>query len=802
MIYKAILLIMLKRSGIIINIFLLLSVLLGGYLTLGVKVEENAMDLLPGEALRGDMELLQHLGMLNQVFLSLECDQPPGSGGGAPPELLKSAQAIGTALAASPLFREVFYRLPDGYEFRLAGSLQRYLPLLVDPADLAAVEARLAPAALDSRLHQSFLTLNNPAGLLMAKIVRNDPLDLTGVLLGKLAKLRGRLRLNVQDGYFVSQDGRHCLLWAESVTSLIASAPAKAVKAELDQVLAKSLEKGVRARLIGPLPHSLANSETIQKDLARLLPLSMVVLVLILVLLMRSWVSLLLVSMPFLAAPPAVAALSLLFPQPSAMALGFGIVLLGIGVDYAIYMYLVCRVEEGRVVLAPPFVKSLLMAAFTTIGVFVVLLYSHVPVHRQMAALAIVGLVFSLLLAWQLVPLLVARRRSRVGTDSPRFLIAIPTGRGWTMLVLLLWLLLLVGGMVGWSRLHYNGDLKSLDAATTQVREDEREFRVTWGREGEQAFVVAGGVSPGAALDLNDQVYSRLARADQLDGVQSLAPVLPGPARQARNAQAWQNFWQTRLPAFRPELEKAAQAQGFAPRAFQPFLERVVAEPPRLAPEVLIDGPLHPFLASLYRQVPVAGGEGRFLATTLVPENSETAPVLGSMSAALPGVRVLSNSRWRQQIDVLIKDDIFRLTAFAALVVILICLVAFREPRTLLGALAPVLSAQAAMALYAWLTGGELNMMHLLMAIMVQGPSVDYGIFMVTACREGMSRDTLLAVSLCALSTLSGFGVLALAVHPALRALGMTVLIGIGAAWPTAILVSPVIAGVREKKPC
>jgi len=48
-------------------------------------------------------------------------------------------------------------------------------------------------------------------------------------------------------------------------------------------------------------------------------------------------------------------------------------------------------------------------------------------------------------------------------------------------------------------------------------------------------------------------------------------------------------------------------------------------------------------------------------------------------------------------------------------------------------------------------------------------------------------------VSMCAVSTLSGFGVLTLAEHPALHTLGATVLVGIGAAWPTALWVTPAI---------
>ncbi len=785
-----------KISGKILNLLLLLLVLFGAYRAWQVQVEENALDLLPGKALRGDLELLQELGVINQVFISLETPSG-GEGGGAPPELLAGAQALGEGLAASPLFREVFYRLPPGYEFGLGGTLRRYLPVLAGPEDLAEIDTRLAPEEISQRLHRAFIDLNSPTGLLLARQIRTDPLDFMGLVLHKLSNLRGRLRLTVQDGYFVSEDGRHCLLWAESVAPLTGSKPATMVQAELDRLLG-ALPAGVKARVIGPLPHTLANANTIRSDLTHLLPVALVALVLILLLFLRDWRGLVVVAIPFLAAPPAVAVLALFYPHPSAMALGFGIVLLGIGVDFAIHLYLGGRVEHGRLLVAPQLRSSLMLAAATTISVFVVLLFSQVPAHRQMATLAIVGLALALLLAWRLIPLLPGRRPTRLENSS--FCLTRPSGR-WAFLVVAVWLLLLVGGIVGWSQLHYNGDLKSLDAPTRQVREDEQVFLSTWGRDGEQALVVARAAEAGAALDLNDRVYARLAGSGMLAGVQSLAPILPGPTRQAHNLRGWQDFWSVRLPPLQRNLTLVAARQGFAAGAFQPFLDGLGQDPGQLAPGVLIDGPLRPILHGLFRQTPSSEmGRGAYLVTTLVPDNQATAAILGTLPAEIPGVSVLSNSRWRQEMDVLLKGDIIRLTTAAALAVLLICLVVFRSIRTMLAVLAPVLSAQAAMALFAGLTSGELNLMHLLMGIMVIGLSVDYGIFVVTACREGLAGHTSLAVTLCALSTLSGFGVLALATHPALHALGVTVLVGIGAAWPTALLVSPVLAGVQERK--
>jgi predicted exporter len=104
------------------------------------------------------------------------------------------------------------------------------------------------------------------------------------------------------------------------------------------------------------------------------------------------------------------------------------------------------------------------------------------------------------------------------------------------------------------------------------------------------------------------------------------------------------------------------------------------------------------------------------------------------------------------------------------------------------------------MSVFCFLSGSDLNMMHLIMGIMVIGLSVDYGIFIVCATLSDMQSSSFRAVSICAASSLIGFGVLAFAGHPALHALGVTVLVGIGTAWPTAILVSPSLLAVTQRR--
>ncbi|MEN8134597.1 MAG: MMPL family transporter [Thermodesulfobacteriota bacterium] len=791
---------MTSRS-IISKLLLLAVTLVGIYFSVQVKLDEDALDMLPGPALQGDFRLLQQLGMINRVFISLELESDrPDAEGLASPDLLLSARLLGENLAASPSFSDVFYRLPQGYEFHLVAGLKKYLPVLADNRDLRRFKELMTPELLREKIRQDYLDLNSLAGLAMRQQIQQDPLGFTGVVLEKLTALRGGMRLTIRDGFFVSGDGKHCLLWAESSTPLTSSANAALLSQQIEDALAVSLKDGVKARIIGPLPHTLANANTIRSDLGKLLPVAVIALVLFLLVFLRDWRALLLVAMPFFAAPPAIALLALVYGKVSAMALGFGIVLLGIGVDFAVHIYVGCRSEQSSARISKDLRKSLIMAFLTTITVFAVLLLSKVPAHRQMAYLAIVGLSWALLLAWQLIPGLAGKRGCPSGVFGARLSGASGLiNHGWQLrpFKLLLWLLILAAGVASWPSLHYNGDLRTLDVPSASVKNDERVFLKTWGGDQEQAFVVAVAPEQGKVLDINDQVYEILVKEDRLAEVQSLATLLPGPIRQGKNLLRWQAFWQQRLTAFRPQLEQAAIENGFTRQAFQPFIDWLAIEPASMEPGAFLDGPLRPFINSLFRRaVEPELGSGRdevFLVATVVPDNRQNSDVLKRINREVPGATVLSNSRWRQKVEADLKNDIHRLFSLAALLVIAICTLFFRRLRPVIGVLAPVTSSLAAMALFAALTGGELNIMHALMGIMVIGLSVDYGIFIVNSCLSGLDGRAFMAVSICAISTLSGFGVLGFATHPALHALGVTVLVGIGAAWPTALFITPLL---------
>ena len=91
-----------------------------------------------------------------------------------------------------------------------------------------------------------------------------------------------------------------------------------------------------------------------------------------------------------------------------------------------------------------------------------------------------------------------------------------------------------------------------------------------------------------------------------------------------------------------------------------------------------------------------------------------------------------------------------------------------------------------------WL-GIQFNLFNVIATILIIGLGVDYGIFMVCKISETYGHDTDRAVLFSGLTTLAGFGALILARHPALHSIGLTVILGIGAAIPSALFVIPAL---------
>ncbi len=753
----------------------------------GMTVDEDIRSMLPDEP----PEVVRHFRLLQQSPLSNKLLVEVSAGEGvSTPSLIEAADRLAHAMGP-PWFSRVMNGPPVTRGEGLQAFLMDALPSLFTEEDRERVTRFLAPDSVKARLEQVFQDLHSPAGWGGREFVRQDPLGLRILTLEKLRHVSPIPEMNVVDGRFVSRDGRHVLLIAETPVGMTDARGGKALIAGFRRLADETLPPGVEAFLYGGHLYTVANAESVQRDLRVVLSVSSGILLLLFLLFIRSWSGLVILLVPASTLLTAAAGTALVASPVSAVTLGFGAVLLGISIDFGVHVYFALRgaapheAEEvtGRVAV------PVLFGGLTTMAAFGVLLLSSIPGQRQLGFFSLFGMAAALLLSLVALPHWIRPLKReepvaldrRTGTRSP-----------W---VVWAWIAFLCLG--GWqaTRLEFDGDLRSLNQAPAGVQKMEDRLTRTWGKLLGRAILVAEGRDMASAAEVNDRLFSRLRKLVPGGDIMSLAPLLPSSRTQEENRQRWCAFWSDeRVDAVRETMAGIGGDLGFSREAFDPFFERLRGKASELGTDDLVRAGLEEILGGF-----VLRSEDGIRILSLISDSPALASELSGVLGDAPEVHVISPAAFGDMISrALARDFIWFILGAGGAVLLLLGLL-LRSPGRVGSALVPVVTGLAAVTGGMALLGIPMNAFHTVAAVLILGLGVDYGVFMVMRVIRGPGLCTEKAVLVSGLTTLAGFGALALADHPALHAIGVTVLLGIGAAVPAALLVVPALhRGPRE----
>ncbi len=662
---------------------------------------------------------------------------------------------------------------------RLLPWTVRNLPALLDPDDLGEIGADLGTDTVAERLAQQVALLHSPEGMVLKGLVRADPLSLRQYALRNLRHLALVPGARLQGGHFVSTNGRSALVIAHTPVPITDAGGAERVAAGFRQAAEHALPTGVRAELVSGHRYTLANRDTIQRDLRVVFGVSLAALAAIFAGFLRSVRSLAVFGVPLAAVAVGGGVVSLLFARVSAITVGFGAVLLGITVDYALHVYFALRRGDGAPAeILGRLTRPVLFGGMTTAAAFAVLLLSDLPGQRQMAVFSIAGIVTALVLSLLVLPHWIAAAPWALPPSQ-----APDTGRCYPAAPWI-WLLAIALLATQMGRIEFNGNLRDIGVIPPELARAEAELGRTWGNFRGKALVFVEGSTPEEALTRNDRVYRFLAHRFPDAGLVSLAPLLPSRDTQVRNGAAWTAYWSGPGQPVLATLATAAHAHGFASNAFAPFLDSTRAGGEPIRPE-----DLDALGLGDVRDALLFGYDQGVRALTLIPDEPQ---LLAAVREAFPAARVVSPAGFNSGLGAAIQSDFTRFLTLASLAVIGLLAVLFRDPRRIATALVPVVTAVAAMAGGMGALGLGFNLFNIVAATLVIGLSVDYGIFLV--CEDPTpSAATRRAVLVSGLTTLAGFGALALARHPALQSIGISVLLGVGAGLPAALWVIPAL---------
>lgn len=446
------------------------------------------------------------------------------------------------------------------------------------------------------------------------------------------------------------------------------------------------------------------------------------------------------------------------FGEIHLITLVFGASLIGVCVDFSFYFMALQsqhRQLKGFQILTP-LLPSLFMGLMTTVAAYLVLSFTPFPGFRQIALFSMVGLISAWITSILLLPRLpplnaepAIRRLHWIGQAREYF--QAKTRLRYISIVAIL----LVAGL-SVLRLQSNDDIRNLQSMNAQLKQEDQYIRQRFSQQQATDYFVIHAQSTAQMEQREQQLIQQLQQLQtqgKLQGFQALGQWLPSQTEQQQNKQLLIQIPASALTAYAKALD--------LPVAEVLTWQKQLPQQPLLTIQDFRQHPLY-FLQ----------------------------PNVKERLVLLQGIHDVNALKQLQTADVQLQQPIttlsnmfhdYRVQAQWLLLVALIGLAvglgAIYGLRSVLPLVLPVsLALLTTFAIQAWL-GVEINVFSIMGTFLIIGIGVDYAIFY----RHGHDHPKVvsMALFLCMLSTLLGFGLLSFSHTYAIHCFGLTVLLGV-----------------------
>ena len=747
-----------------------------GYFCSRIELSNDVKSMLPDgkDGLIEDFDLLSYAPMSKNVLISLESSQPDVA------RLTSIADSLSVELR-NEYFSEVVAGISQEDKIKLFNWYFDHVSSLSNSYDLAAIREKLQPSALESCMQDNLRLLHSPDSLFMKNMVRKDPLGLRGVIAGKFQNVNAVGSINPESDYFLKPDNKQLLIIADTTVSISDYKRSRDMLEFLNGKLAETVPDDIKFRVICGHRYTVANSETIQSDLKKVLIISSTGLLAVFIIFLRHWTALLIYLVPLLSMVSGLLMCSIIFDKVSAITLGFGAVLLGISADFGLHLFYGMqnkdREPEEKL---RALVKPLVYCALTTASVFVVLLFSSMPTQRQLAVFSITGITTALFLALFVLPHIIPGRQVVFMKPLPVLKPGMKTA--------LLWVIVLAICIIPAFKVGFDGDIRNISMRPDDIVEDESYIRANWGGVRDRAMFFVFGSDIEQALSQNDTLYKEYISNKTQGEILNISPVLPSVRTQQSNILQWQELWNSLggVSSVKKTIDQCAAKYGFGESAFDPFYEMLDNDHQTFALEDLeklgISKMVLPFVAKI--------GPDKTAVISMFPDDDNE---LSAAKNILSDSKIISNQNIGNKLSQATSRDFIRFFCISVGVILLLIVILFGNKAMIFPACLPVIFGLVIMFGIMGITGINYNIFNVVASILVIGLAVDYGIFVVFGSIRDVSLETGYAVTVSGITTLIGFGSLIFAKHPSMFSIGITVSSGIVPALLCSITLVPYV---------
>ncbi|BAX82449.1 trifunctional MMPL family transporter/lysophospholipid acyltransferase/class I SAM-dependent methyltransferase [Labilibaculum antarcticum] len=662
----------------------------------------------------------------------------------------------------------------------------RNLPLFLEKEDYEVIAKRIDESSIKNTIEGNFKALMTPAGIGMRSYILNDPLHFTPLVLEKLKRLQLGDAYKLYQNYLFSDNGYHLFFFMESAfassdtgnNALLVENIARA-KTEVDNAIC-TLD------YYGAPVVAVCNAIQIKRDILLTVSLALVLLILLISLLFRSWRIFILVFLPVVfGISVSLGCFYWVKGSISAIALGVGSILMGITIDYTLHAYVNFRSKRSVKGLLDTLSQPLLISGVTTSIAFLCLYFVDSPALQELGVFAALSIISAVLFVLIITPQFLESESTAKKVNEIPFLDKI-TAIEFDKFKLTKWIILActIASIFTSSRVVFNTDLNALNYQTEYLKNTEQKLKEISSVAFRSVFFVVGGESVDAALT-KFETYTAVIDSLQTQGVirniSSPGSILKSKKEQQIRLDRWNSFWTENTKKNSIRLVKEAGAQNhFKPEAFSSFENILAKEYTYLSEsdqEFIIDGLFSSLLKKKKDKV--------YLLNTLRVDQKDKKSLYSTIEtdndAVLWDKQYFSN----HLVDTL-KDDFSRLVWISLFAVFFVLLISYGRFELAIIAMIPLLLSWLWTLGLMGLFGIEFNIFNIIISTFIFGLGVDYAVFILNALIENRKYGTnelksaKLSILLSAITTFAGIGVLIFAKHPALQSIAALSIIGIG----------------------
>ncbi|MBR0672098.1 MMPL family transporter [Neoroseomonas soli] len=745
-----------------------------------VSLRGDIADFLPAPKTEESAFLLEELrsGAATTLLIA-------GIEGGEARDLARVSRAMAARLEASGLFALVANgapRIDDGEAALLIAHRYALSPAATPEAFTEAALRRSLEAVLDG--------LRGSAAPLVRRYGFADP---TGAFLALVRGWAADARVAMEHGVWMAEGPRALLLAQSRAGGLDTEAQARTAEAFRAAFAASDPPPGARLLLSGPGIFAAEAAATVRADVRLVSMLSSVLVAAFLIWRYRSPLMLAVVAVPLSAGTlAALAVVDAAFGHVHGAALGFGMTMLGVVDDYPILLITGRAPGETLREAARRIWPTLRLATAAAVAGLVPMLASGFPGLAQLGLFAATGLVGAALTTRYLLPALLPAEGLPVRPLPERLahvLLRLPARRGVVLAALAVVAVALALG--GGPRMER--DLAALSPVPEAVRDLDEVLRRQVGAPDVRVVLTLRAPDAEAALQAAERAAEALAplvASGAIAGLDHPARFLPSAATQRARLAA--------LPeaaTLAERIEAARQGLPFRANAFAPFLEGIEAARTQ-APLTPADLRAAPLLAA--RLAPLLRQEEGGVRAILLPTDIRDMAALRAAASRVPGLLPVEI---KAETEAILAEATGAALRWAAVGGVLV-LVLLGAGRGLAGGLRIAVALGGALMLtFAMLAalGERISVFHLTAALLLAGVGMDYALFLGNTRASARSGEAsteeaaraLGSVITCMVTTLLTFGLLALCRTPVLHATGLTVTVGVAAAFLLACALAP-----------